>query len=61
MDNIVGIVISVERIEGALKVSQNKGDVDYKGVIDGLLGEHGDKSHGAQMIAKEMKRLRPKV
>lgn len=44
MNAIIGMEITIDRIEGKWKVSQNRGDADRKGVVDGLLalGEEGE-------------------
>lgn len=38
---IVGLRISVSRIEGKLKMSQNRSAADRQGVVDGLKARHG--------------------
>ena len=51
---IVGFEISITRLEGKLKLSQNRSAADVRGVIDGLIaGEFG----GEHEVAEWMKRV----
>ena len=49
---IVGFVMEIETLEGAFKLSQNKGDADFSGVTDGL------DSVGQSDLAKLMQEFR---
>jgi transcriptional regulator len=55
---IVGLVMTVEEIEGSFKLNQHKSDVDYAGVA-GALGLQADTS--AQQIARTMRAIRPQA
>ena len=48
---IVGLEITVTRVEGKAKLSQNRSEADRRGVVAGLLGE---KQSGAAEIAAAM-------
>lgn len=50
---IIGIEISVERVEAKAKLSQNRSAADRRGVVTGLLG---DGSGGAEAVAEAMAR-----
>ena len=56
MKAIVGLVMTVEDIEGSFKLNQHKSDVDHAAIATALLGQ-GDGD--AQAIAKRMVALRP--
>jgi transcriptional regulator len=53
---IVGIEVTVTRIEGKAKLSQNRSDADRRGVIDGLRAPIADAEHqaGAIRVADRM-------
>jgi transcriptional regulator len=53
---IVGLVMSVEEVEGSFKLNQHKSDVDHVAVASAL-GQQPDA--GAQLLATEMQALRP--
>jgi len=53
---IVGLVMSVDEIEGSFKLNQHKSDVDYVAIASALLQQHDD---AAQTIGKQMVALRP--
>ncbi len=42
---IVGIELSIERVEGKAKLSQNRSEEDQAGVVDGLRSEGGGREH----------------
>lgn len=52
---IVGVEMRVERIEGKVKLSQNRSEADRRGVIDGLRAERtpGAKAVADAMVARE--------
>jgi transcriptional regulator len=50
---IVGIEVSIERVEAKAKLSQNRSDRDREGVVRGL--EH-EGTHGAACLAEQMGR-----
>ena len=52
---IVGIEMAVERVEGKAKLSQNRSDEDYGGVLNGLRREGGVREG---IVADQMDRLR---
>jgi len=53
---IVGMVMTVEGIEGSFKLNQHKSDVDYAAIASALLQRHDE---AAQTLGKEMVALRP--
>lgn len=53
---IVGLVMSVDEVEGSFKLNQHKSDVDYLAVVTELARQ---KEAGAQVLAGEMRALRP--
>jgi transcriptional regulator len=55
---IVGLVMTVEEIEGSFKLNQHKSEVDYAGVA-GALALQADTS--AQQIARTMRAIRPQA
>jgi transcriptional regulator len=55
---IVGLVMTVEEIEGSFKLNQHKSDVDYAAIASALLQRHDE---AAQTIGKEMVALRPRL
>jgi transcriptional regulator len=58
MKAIVGLVMTVEAIEGSFKLNQHKSDVDHAAIAMELLGQ-GDPD--AQGIGKRMVALRPQL
>jgi transcriptional regulator len=58
MKAIVGLVMTVEDIEGSFKLNQHKSDVDHAAIAIELLGQ-GDAD--AQAIGKRMVALRPQL
>jgi transcriptional regulator len=48
LSGIVGGRLTVERLEGTFKLSQNKGEADRAGVISGLGEDH--------LLARQMRR-----
>ena len=55
---IVGMVMTVEEIDGSFKLNQHKSDGDYAAIASALL-RRGDES--AQTLGKEMVALRPQL
>jgi transcriptional regulator len=55
---IVGLVMTVEEIEGSFKLNQHKSDVDHAGVANALASQDGA---GAQAIGEQMVALRPQL
>jgi transcriptional regulator len=53
---IVGLVMTVEKVEGSFKLNQHKSDVDHAAVASALMQSHDE---AARTIAKEMVALRP--
>jgi transcriptional regulator len=53
---IVGIDFAVEQVEGKAKLSQNRDDADFAGVVAGLRREGGAREH---QVADAMAALRP--
>ena len=53
---IVGLVMTVEEVEGSFKLNQHKSDVDHAAIASVLMQRHDE---AAQTIAKEMVALRP--
>jgi transcriptional regulator len=58
MQAIVGLVMTVEDIEGSFKLNQHKSDVDHVAIANEL-GLHQDEA--GQAIAKQMVALRPQL
>jgi transcriptional regulator len=58
MKAIVGLVMTVENIEGSFKLNQHKSDVDYAAIANAL-SRQGDAD--AQGIGKRMVALRPQL
>ncbi len=58
MQAIVGLVMTVEEIEGSFKLNQHKSDVDHVGVATALMRQP---EAAAQMIGKQMGALRPQL
>jgi transcriptional regulator len=55
---IVGLVMTVEEIEGSFKLNQHKSDVDHVAIASALLQRHDE---AAQTIGKQMVALRPQL
>jgi transcriptional regulator len=55
---IVGLVMTVEGIEGSFKLNQHKSDVDHAGVASALARQA---DAAAQLLASEMRALRPQL
>jgi transcriptional regulator len=53
---IVGLVMTVEKVEGSFKLNQHKSDVDHAAIASVLMQRHDE---AAQTIAKQMVALRP--
>lgn len=53
---IVGLMMTVEEVEGSLKLNQHKSEVDHAAIASALMQRHDE---AAQTIAKEMVALRP--
>jgi transcriptional regulator len=53
---IVGIEFTIERVEAKAKLSQNREDPDFAGVVRGLRREGGGREHA---VAESMAALRP--
>jgi transcriptional regulator len=51
---IVGLELDIERVEGKLKLSQNRSEEDRAGVVRGLRAEGGPRE---SVVAEEMERL----
>jgi transcriptional regulator len=55
---IVGLVMSVDEVEGSFKLNQHKSDVDYVAIASALLQRDDE---AAQTIGKQMVALRPQL
>jgi len=55
---IVGLVMSVEEVEGSFKLNQTKSDVDFAAVASELMQQRDE---AARNIAKQMVALRPQL
>jgi transcriptional regulator len=55
---IVGLVMTVEEIEGSFKLNQHKSDVDHLAVVAALARQP---DAAAQLLASEMRTLRPQL
>jgi transcriptional regulator len=51
---IVGIELTIERVEGKAKLSQNRSEEDRAGVVRGLRAERGDGARGEAQVADRM-------
>jgi transcriptional regulator len=58
MQAIVGLVMTVEQIEGSFKLNQHKSDVDHAAIAGALMLIHDE---AAQTIGKQMVALRPQL
>ena len=56
MQAIVGLVMTVEQIEGSFKLNQHKSDVDHAAITDALALQA---DAGAQQLARTMRAMRP--
>jgi transcriptional regulator len=55
---IVGLVMSVDEVEGSFKLNQHKSDADYAAIASALMQGHDE---AAQTIGKQMVALRPQL
>jgi transcriptional regulator len=55
---IVGLVMSVDEVEGSFKLNQHKSDADYAAVASALMQGHDEAAH---TIGKQMVALRPQL
>ena len=55
---IVGLVMSVDEVEGSFKLNQHKSDVDHAGTANALAQQP---EAAAQIVAGEMRALRPQL
>src|ERR1700716_2298226 len=55
---IVGLVMTVEEIEGSFKLNQHKSDVDHVAIASALMQRHDE---ATQTIANQMVALRPQL
>ncbi len=55
---IVGLVMSVDEVEGSFKLNQHKSDVDHVAIADALMRQHDE---AAQAVGKQMIALRPQL
>jgi transcriptional regulator len=55
---IVGVVMSVDEVEGSFKLNQHKSDVDYAAIATALSVQTDP---AAQLLASEMRMLRPQL
>ena len=53
---IVGLLMSVDDVEGSFKLNQHKSDVDHAVIAAALAGQP---EAGARVLASEMRALRP--
>jgi transcriptional regulator len=58
MQAIVGLVMTVEQIDGSFKLNQHKSDVDHVAVATALARQP---EAAAQVLAGEMRALRPQL
>lgn len=58
MKAIVGLVMTVEEIEGSFKLNQHKSDADHVAVTRALALQ---KAAGAQKLSAEMRAMRPQA
>jgi transcriptional regulator len=52
---IVGIELTIERVEGKAKLSQNRSEEDRAGVVTGLQREGGDREHEVARLMREQR------
>jgi transcriptional regulator len=58
MQAIVGLVMTVEQIEGSFKLNQHKSDVDHAAITDALALQA---DAGSQQLARTMRMMRPQA
>ena len=58
MQAIVGLVMTVEQIEGSFKLNQHKSDADHVAIASALMQRHDE---AAQTIGNQMVALRPQL
>ena len=58
MQAIVGLVMTVEQIEGSFKLNQHKSDADHVAITSALMQRHNE---AAQTIGNQMVALRPQL
>ena len=58
MQAIVGLVMTVEQIEGSFKLNQHKSDADHVAIASALMQRHNE---AAQTIGNQMVALRPQL
>jgi transcriptional regulator len=58
MPAIVGLVMTVEEIEGSFKLNQHKSDVDHAAITNALALQA---DAGAQQLARTMRAMRPQA
>ena len=58
MQAIVGLVMTVEQIEGSFKLNQHKSDADHVAITSALMQRHDE---AAQTIGNQMVALRPQL
>jgi transcriptional regulator len=52
---IVGVKLTISRIEGKRKLSQNRNAADHRGVIDGLESSYSEKDHATRALMLQTK------
>ena len=55
---IMGLVMSLEEVEGSFKLNQHKSDADHVAIADALMRQHDE---AAQAVGKQMIALRPQL
>jgi transcriptional regulator len=58
MQAIVGLVMTVEEIEGSFKLNQHKSDVDHAAITNALALQA---DAGGQQLARTMRAMRPQA
>ncbi len=55
LKGIVGVRLVISRIEGKIKLSQNRNTADHQGVIDGLASSHLEKDQAVRALMQQPK------
>jgi transcriptional regulator len=55
---IVGLMMTVEEVEGSFKLNQHKANADYQGVSSALAAQPDE---GSQQIARLMREAKPEL
>ncbi len=57
LKGIVGVKLTISRVEGKRKLSQNRNAPDHRGVIDGLAASLSEKDHAVRALMQSSKQI----